>query len=235
MVIRRLVGGCVEPPRNAKGSEVRHGAVVYAVAQAHEAGITLQRAAWEMSRELRYRIAERTKELDRVRAFARRWRMEVIRGGPKRASMLLEAAAARYEMRVRMAQALQTGRLGSAQTEQLMLAGSSRIRRHVLTARGPGSSVSHRAALREWRWIALFRRWLLRTSRKARGYALEPIPGIVSEVINWVDTWQLTSCVRTDRRILPPIDIWVGFRGGGCTAHGGLAERALAPRVKLWW
>jgi len=38
-----------------------------------------------------------------------------------------------------------------------------------------------------------------------------------------------------ERRIHAPIDIWVGFAGGGSTARGGLAARAVAPRVKLQW
>ena len=83
--IRRLVGGCVATPLDEKGKKQKGPGVMIAVSQAYEAGIQLQHVAWTYSQELRDRISTQTSELAKVRGLARRWRVAVIDGGPKRA------------------------------------------------------------------------------------------------------------------------------------------------------
>ena len=233
LAMRRLVGGCVVPPCDEKGEHQRGAEIMIAVSQAYEAGIRLQREAWEQAQWLRDLIATKTRELNRVRPLARRWRMTVIRGGPKRASMLSEAAAARTGLKAAVIAALQAGRLDDDEVVALLAAGEARIKEQLLIARASFTSVSHRAALREW--LAMLRWWRLRAARARRGYVLEPTSAVVSDVLNWAATWLNGTCVHGSKRAVAEADVWIEFAGSSAHSRDGLAARAFSTRSKLRW
>ena len=234
IAMRRLVGGCVAPPSSTSGNSSSLVDATLSVAQAYEAGMLLQREAWEQASELRDSISTATKERAKARQWARRWRMAVVRGGPARAAALAEAAAARADMREAIADARTSGELGEEAVYELGAAGARRIREHLMLARGLRTSVSYRAALREWRWLAMLRQWRLRAAVKV-GHVLEPMASVRSDVLSMVDTWGEETCVRGSHPRPPPASVWLDRPDVGARARDGLEARALTPRAKLRW
>jgi hypothetical protein len=105
----------------------------------------------------------------------------------------------------------------------------------LLIARARFTSVSHRAALCEWRWLAMLRCWRLRAARARRGYVVEPASEVVIDVLNWAATWRDATCVRGSKRAVAEADVWVEFAGSSAHSRDGLAARALSTRSKLRW
>ena len=90
-------------------------------------------------------------------------------------------------MREAIADALEEGRLVAAETKELGAAGARRIREQLMRARGHCTAVSYRAALREWRWLAMLRLWRLKAATKV-GRLLEPMAAARQEVARGIST-----------------------------------------------
>ena len=163
--MRRAVGGCV------KGSGDKHmdgnQLMLQAVAAAVKSGLRVQeegkRATEVWERELREELARMAK----VKDAARRWRLQVVRGGPWRARGLREAAEA-----LEMAEVLRRRRHASgawstaqrAESKAAAMAAAAEMR-HIARARRPASEG---AALAQWKWLAMLRTWRLRVARASR-------------------------------------------------------------------
>ena len=139
-------------------------------------------------------------------------------------------------MRIAVARSLKQGGLRAEEAREVLAAWEVRIVGHIARARGRwlGYVGSPRAAMREWRWLAMLRGWRLRASGGAP-YAFEPATQLLVDVLSWVKTWQLSSCAISSRISLPPADVWVGFAGASAHSRDGLAARSLTPRAKHRW
>ena len=137
-------------------------------------------------------------------------------------------------MREAIADALEEGRLVAAETKELGAAGARRIREQLIWARGHCTAVSYRAALREWRWLAILRWWRLKAATKV-GRLLEPMAAARVDVLGMVATWGETACTRGSHRPPPPVNVWLDRPGVGARAKDGVEARALTPRAKLRW
>ena len=218
-------------PMSGRGADI-----VRAVAKAYEAGIRLQYAAWEDSSETREAVTCLTRDMAMARPLARRWRLAVVRGGPARVSGLAEAAAARDDMKAAMGFALKAGRVDAASVHELMAVAEKQIGRRMMEVRGLLTAVTLRAAIREWRWLAMLRQWRWRAAR-SRLYVIEPASRLQTQMLGWVATWNNDVCLVGTCPVPPPGDVWHSFAGASTHSarSNGLASRALTPRDKLRW
>ena len=183
-----------------------------------------------------------------VRPFARRWRRAVVCGGPSRAAALHLLAAARRDFANALRGALAAGRLDTNEATQVSACCARLMREWQLRVRGLLTSVSIRAALREWRFVAILREWRVRAAPRMlpvfepgpdyvsrHSSSANPYSALVVDLLGWVATWRKDSCRRGDRPKVLEADVWRGFAGACAHSRAGLELRAVIARSKLRW
>ena len=153
--MRRLVGGCVS--KLAAGSSDRSG-VTALVRSATVAGLELQEAGVEATREWRERHREEADRARSAKKWVEKWKAALFRGGPRRAAALREASLA-FERVVGVAEAAAGS--GELPAEDLV-----EVRRAAEAARAAEWRRAKQLAARNWlvayklwNWLRLVRRW----------------------------------------------------------------------------
>ena len=163
--LRRIVGGCVR--KLARGSSGA-GGVEALVRKAVVAGLALQKAGQEATREPREAAQAEAERARKAKRWVARWKAAVFRGGPRRASELLEADRARERVAGLISCALRSGEFTEARAAEASGAMTASIKKEIAAARQQ-EAPSWYGARQLWYWLALVRKWRARSfSRAAR-------------------------------------------------------------------